>query len=265
MNAEEVELLRRRMGEVAALSPDDPQRQAVVRQISQVDDVLEREWLELIRADERMRLDLARITPPPGLQERLLAIPNQAAVRGRWMFRPSRWISALAAVLLLAAGLWGWTSVKKHQEARAVKLVATITMASHETEPEVAMVSSDWEKVRLTFQPSVYYPLDLPTMDPSWKLVGATVMQLGGKTMLYTRWERAKERCSLYQFCGKEFGVNAPVPRQELKPVANANVKVIVWTENHCDYALVIEQDSAVTGTEQQAGLQPISWSEHAA
>jgi hypothetical protein len=258
MNAEQIEQLRRRMGELATLPHDDPQRQALVQQISEVNGALEREWLELIHADEQLRIDLARVTPPPGLEERLLAIPGQAGLRGRWTFRPSHWLSALAAVLVIAVALWGLTSVKEQRVARAIDLVATVTMASHASEPELDITSSDWKAIVAASQQSVHYPLDLPTLDPSLRLTGAKVIELAGNTMLYTRWEHGSERYSLYQFCGKDFGLKRPLPRQELKPSPKADCSVIVWTENHCDYALVIEESLPASEPAQRSALRSI-------
>lgn len=260
MNAEQIEQLRRRMGEVAALSHDDPQRQALVQQISEVNGALEREWLELIHADEQLRIDLARATPPPGLEERLLAIPGQAGLRGRgrWILRPSHWLSALAAVLVIAVALWSLTGVTKQREARAIDLVATVTLASHESEPELAIVSSDWNAIRSAFQQSVYYPLDLPTLDTNLTLTGAKMINLAGNTMVHTRWERGSQRYSLYQFCGKDFGLSGPLPRQEVKPASKSNAKVIVWTEKHCDYALVVVEGPPAKERQPLADLRAI-------
>src|SRR6266542_435282 len=99
MNAEQIEQLRRRMGEVAALPHDDPARQELVQHISQIDGAAEQEWLALVAEDERLRIDLARVTPPADLEARLLAIPQQIRPQSSWFLRKSRWFYALAAVL----------------------------------------------------------------------------------------------------------------------------------------------------------------------
>ncbi len=246
MNAEEIEQLRRRMGEVAALPHEDAKRLAVVRQISQVEGPLEQEWLELLREDERMRLELARVTPPPDLEQRLLAIPQQIKPRTRWLLRTSRWVSALAAVLVIGLALWGVTAMKNHRLSRTLGDIATLAMASHETQPDLAVASSDWQVVRTALDGSLYFPIDRPKLDPSFKLLGGKVVKLAGASMVYTRWESAGRTYSLYQFCGKDFGINAPVARQEIspRPSPKARCNVIVWTEDHCDYALVIDGET---------------------
>ncbi len=64
--------------------------------------------------------------------------------------------------------------------------------------------------------------------------------------MVYTRWESAGRTYSLYQFCGKDFGLDAAVSRQEIRPrpTPKTRCNVVVWTEDHCDYALVIDGET---------------------
>jgi len=91
-----------------------------------------------LHADEfRAVVDLlpysvAQVQPPPGLEERVLAVA--AAPRRRRVWRVPAWGTAAAAVLLLAAfGIGGWAVGRNtHQpgpttvtEARAVSLVGT--------------------------------------------------------------------------------------------------------------------------------------------
>ena len=93
---------------------------------------------------------------------------------------------------------------------------------------------------------AVPYAVDRPKLDPSFKLVGGKVVSLGGRTMIYTRWRRGGTTYSLHQFCGKEFALNRPVARREVTPssLPNAPCRIIIWTENHCDYALVSAADA---------------------
>jgi anti-sigma factor RsiW len=246
MNAEQIEQLRRRMGEVASLLHDDPDRQAVLRQISRIDGPLQREWIDLVQQDERLRLDLGRVTPPPGLQERLLAIQQQHRPRKAWFFRGSRWMAALAASLVLIAGIWATLAIRQHQQAQTLQTIATLTIASHEGRPELSVVSSDWSAIEASLKNNVPFPVELPRLDPNLKLTGGKVMTLAGNKAIYTCWQSGGRTYSLYQFCGKDFGVHFAIPRQTIKPkIASASpCRVIMWTEDHCDYALVIENNA---------------------
>lgn len=102
--------VRRRMSEAALLPPEHPLRQAVVEHVAATDGSLEQEWLELVQEDERLRVELARVKPPPpGLHQRLMEIPLQArpsspAGRFRWAIAAMIAAAALAlAVLVLLA------------------------------------------------------------------------------------------------------------------------------------------------------------------
>ncbi|HEV2294852.1 MAG TPA: hypothetical protein VGR35_13450 [Tepidisphaeraceae bacterium] len=99
MNSQEHEDVRTRMPEAALLPPSHPLRQAIVEHIAATDGPLEREWLDLVQEDERLRVELARMKPPsPDLHRRLMEIPVQSQpdsliTRSRW------WI--IAAVILI--------------------------------------------------------------------------------------------------------------------------------------------------------------------
>lgn len=105
MTQQEHEDVRRRMPEAVLLPPEHPLRQALVEHLAVTNGPLEREWLELVREDERMRVELARVRPPPpSLRQRLMEIPVQTQPtlpheRSRW------WLVALitAAVFVTVA------------------------------------------------------------------------------------------------------------------------------------------------------------------
>ncbi len=258
MNDEQVAQLRWRMGEAAALPHDDPQRVDVVREISRTGGSLEREWLEFVCEDERLRLELARVEPPADLQQRLLAISREARSRPRWFRHASRWLYAMAALVLLGLMTWGTVSYQSRARvARSRDQVATLTMACHESEPQLSIVTSDWQEIWSATHMAVHYPVDRPKLDPSFQLIGGKVVTLGGSKMIYTRWQKAGRTYSLHQLCGKEFGLPRAIARQEVRPnsLSNPRCRVIVWTENHCDYALVFAADSEQPTVEQLRGV----------
>ncbi len=102
MTSETHEEVRRRMSEAVLLPPSDPLRQSVVERVAATDGPLEREWLELVQDDERLRVELARVKPPrPDLHRRLLDIPAQAQPNAvmsgmRW------WIAAAVGAVVIA-------------------------------------------------------------------------------------------------------------------------------------------------------------------
>lgn len=83
------------MPEAVLLRPEHPLRQAVVAHSAASDGPLEREWLELVQEDERLRVELARVRPPPPtLRQRLMEIPLQARPDSP-VFRSRWWIVAV--------------------------------------------------------------------------------------------------------------------------------------------------------------------------
>ncbi len=103
MTTLELQDIRQRMPEAVLLPPEHPLRQAVVEQVAATDGPLEREWLELVQEDERMRVELARVKPPsPDLHRRLMDIPAQTQPVPR--SRTGRWwlVVVVAAVLIIA-------------------------------------------------------------------------------------------------------------------------------------------------------------------
>jgi hypothetical protein len=250
MNTNDIQLeeLRRRMEEAALFAPEDPVRQAMVREISQLGGGVEQEWMDILQENERLRIDLARVNPPPGLQERLLAIPEQNHPRMRWWFRPPllspRWIGAVAALLAVAFGLIALLGQWEPRQARAVQTVASLAMASHEAYPQLQIASSDWGEIERSIDREFRFEIQRPDMPPDVELVGAAVTTLAGSEVLYTRWrEPGGVYCSVYQFCARDFDLKRPLPRQAILPgvgdIDGRPFEVIVWSEGHCDYALV--------------------------
>jgi hypothetical protein len=263
MNTNDIQLeeLRRRMEEAALFAPEEPARQAMVREISQRGGVLEQEWLALLEENERLRIDLARVNPPAGLQERLLAIPQHDHPRMRWWFRPplfsQRWIGAVAALLAVAFGLIALLGHWEPRQARAVQTVASLAMASHEAHPQLVIASSDWDEIERAIDREFRFEIRRPEMPPEVQLVGAAVTTLAGSEVLYTRWrEPDGTYCSVYQFCALDFGLKRPLPRQVILPgvgdIDGRPFEVIVWSEGHCDYALVRKAEPREAPQDQQ-------------
>lgn len=248
MTPEKMEELRRRMNEVALLSHEHPDRQALLREISGIDGPLEREWLDLLREDERLRLELARVDPPPGLEERLLAIAREHPPRRRrWLLR---WLAPLAAVVVVGLGVWvAITAVRQQRQEAALREFAVLAVAGDERRPELTVTTPDWQVVRASLQDQFPRSLDRPTeLDPSLSLVGGRAIMLAGNRVLYTRWQAPDGRnCSLYVFCATDFGLRRPLERRTITPRVSpgGRVQVLLWTEGHCDYALVLEQVDA--------------------
>lgn len=236
--------LRRRMEDVALFPPEDPQRQAVMQEISAIDGSLEQEWLELLQDNERLRLELARVEAPAGLEERLLAIPGQHPHRSFWRFRTRRWMLAVAALVALVIGASMFALLSSQRSGHAAQAFASLVANHHEAQPALSVSTGDWKVVEASFAGNFPLPIQRPSLDPSLRLEGGRLATLDGQEVLYTRWADGGTNYSLYQFCAKNFGLTHPLEKQSVLPRPSGSdprCRVIIWSEDHCDYALVVD------------------------
>lgn len=109
MTPEQREEFRRRMAEAALLPPEHPVRLAVVARVAAADGEIEDEWMRLVQDDERLRVELARVRPPPDLHRRLLTIPaQQPHARPKRVPDASRWAVGLTLTALAAVAVVAW-------------------------------------------------------------------------------------------------------------------------------------------------------------
>lgn len=244
MNSDAINNLRRRMEDVALFPPEDPQRQAVMQEISAIDGPLEQEWLQLLEDNERLRLELARVEAPAGLEQRLLAIARQHPRRRLWRFRTPRWIFAVAAVVALVVGSSIFALLNGQRSSRALQAFASLAANHHEAQPALSVSTEDWKVVEASFAGKFPLPIQRPSLDPDLRLQGGRLATLDGQQVLYTRWTDRGTTHSLYQFCAKSFGLRHPLDRMTVLPRAGASeprCRVIIWSEDHCDYAMVVD------------------------
>jgi hypothetical protein len=121
-------------------------------------------------------------------------------------------------------------------------------MAGHESGPELSVATSDWQALETALKKHVPFEIQRPTLDRSLQFLGGKATTLGGNHVLYTRWQSGGKTYSLYQFCAEDFGLRSPLRRRTVTPQVSrggGRCEVTVWTEGHCDYALVVEQSGS--------------------
>ncbi len=77
MSEESKKKLRRAMEEASFLPAGSSRRSEIAAEISREGEWAEVEWHELLAENERLRLDLGRVTAPAGLEESLLQLPEK--------------------------------------------------------------------------------------------------------------------------------------------------------------------------------------------
>ena len=239
------ELLYRRMEEVATLPADDPLRQQVVEQIAEQAPELEDNWLELLREDEQLRLELRRVDIPAGLAETLMTIPESDHV-SRSHRRLVLWsVSSLAAAVVIISVIWSVAMLGSVDVDQARQALATLAAKRHMDQPTLTVPTADAKLIETTFQNHLPYEVRMPQLDASFQLVGGAASTLDGQPVVYSRWTRGDQVYSLYQFCAADFSLPDELVRQALtcpNPAApDRPCRVVIWTEDHCAYALVNE------------------------
>ncbi|MHC4996191.1 MAG: hypothetical protein ACYTGQ_14195 [Planctomycetota bacterium] len=247
------EQLLRRMEEVAALPPHDPQRIELLAEIIEAGPEAEAHWIDLIADDERARLDLLRVHPPAGLAERLHTLPHDHLgslnLHPNPFLRPRLWATVGAAACVIFA-----VSLTVGQLNRGLRLdrqfnnLGAMAANHHELHepharytfrgPDAAIVTAG-----LRAQPNLPFEATIPTLGPEYKLLGARICQLGGEKVACTQWERNGKTYTLYQFCPDNFDMPDTFARRNVAlPGLTHNdpeTAVTFWAEGQCAYALV--------------------------
>lgn len=241
------------MEEVSMLPPEHPRRRAAEAEISRRGPWAEEEWLRILREEEELRLQLQRVSIPAGLEERLLAIPEEVALPRR-VLSGRRLLAAVAGVvavvLIAGAFFYGWCQ-QGHSEQ--VKALAWLAMNDHLKASPVTVETSERGELERALADRIPFPVVLPELGPKLKLVGGRRCRLAGKTVALTAWRGpGGERFTLFQFRPDEFGlppkVGTKISHRKTPSVAEYPCDVLVWTEAGRGYALVADRGSGLEG-----------------
>ena len=253
--SQDKEILRRRMGEVASLPVDDPQRQETVRQILALGPEVEEEWLDLLRDDELIRLALGRADPPTGLEQMLRSIPDQAPSQRVGRFRGALWGSGIAAAIIVALTLWLMVGGRGNalSTGGAKDRLAAMASQLHGLSPALTLETSQPWRIESELDGYLPEPVRVPKLREGFQLVGAIPTMLDGHRVVITRWRCPEGHdCSVYQFCAQDFDLPPRLPREKLIAAAGPGkprYQVVIWNEDHCAYAMVTQLiDSPLQG-----------------
>ncbi len=262
MNTNDREKLRHRMGEVAALPPDDPLRREVETEIARQGVWAQKEWLELLGLDECLRIELRRSSEALGLEERLLAVPDETSLPRH---RLIRWSMAAAAVLLLVCGGLAVLVLSGRDHTQQIRQIAITAIGDHMVGQSLAIETSEKATLVTALKPQIHFDVKIPQLGQGFRLLGGRKCVISKQTVLYTRWEKGGHEYSLYQFCPKDFGLPNDFSR---RTVVSDGLRsedacdALVWTEKGCAYVLVAHRDAFVptltkySGTEQDLGIR---------
>jgi hypothetical protein len=263
--------LRERMQQAALLPGQDPVRAQVLQEIAAaaIDDPLhfddeqgsaQKEWLMLSEETERLKLALLSVPVPAGLEDRLLAIPDQKTAPVAWWNRPlpelftiRRLAVAAGLLLVIAAGWFAYTGLGAWRERRAIEHVAALAVDLHKTlatqPPADQITTSDPKAAQAFLQPRVSFPAIMLSA-PNTRLTGAAVVRLGNAPAALTRWEREGHTYTLLEFVPATVGLPASFPQQNAdEPAPNLTgvpMRTVVWAEpsQGCGWVLVTDKNA---------------------
>ena len=248
MNASERDELIRRMEEAVLLPPGDPVRQQMCCEVVEAGEWARQYWLELVRSDEKLRLELLDVEPPAGMEQRLRSLADEPAgsepsrvARGPLLSRRGLLGMAASVAALASVGSVAWLREGRSLEARFAHLGEAV--GSHHAHPHaVDLATSDPTQAVAHFAGAFEWDVRLPTMDASYEFIGASRCRLNGEPVLCTQWnDRDGRRYSIFQFCAPDHGLPEQFDRRTVEvPMAGSRRgEVTFWTEAHCAYVMI--------------------------
>ena len=201
MNSQDKAKLRRAMGEAAILPPKDQERRAIEAQIAKAGTWAEKEWLGILEEDEHLRLELMRVDPPAGLEERLLKIPNSI---GQPLYPSTfRWWAAAASVFLALGGLlllYAWKDAwKAPRTDTQVVTLAALAIGNYMRNQTLTVETNDIDLLQKKLTHQVPFPVIVPEMGSGCSLIGGRDCKLCKYPVAYSLWSMPQGKSAIFQ------------------------------------------------------------------
>lgn len=242
------EELLRLMEEAVILPPEDPQRRALETTVAGEEAWAKEEWLDLLREDELLRLELRRVPSPGGLEQRLLSIPEEVHRPRRFV---PRWAGVAAAILAFTMGVGLLRYFHKAAEfSERINNIALFAASDHVNDHSLALERGDKAAIVAHLSKQVPFKVKIPNLPPGFQLIGGRKCSLGTRTVAYTRWEWRQIGYSLFQLCPKDFDLPDAFPRRIVSmkgpAMAGEPCEILIWAEKGCAYAIVTGSHSSL-------------------
>jgi hypothetical protein len=253
MDEKRKEILRQAMIEASLLPPDDPRRCELEAEISRAGEWAESQWLQIQAENERLRLDLRRVTPPESLEKELLELPRKSAGELNRLIR-EHWLARAAAILLIAVVSGGIMYYLNNRGGQGSLVeLARLAIDNHVHNQDVTVITLNPEYLERHLAAAVPFKIVMPAVNSQYNLVGGRSCSLGTHPVVYTRWASREGCCSLFQFRCSDFDL----PDQSGKEVIHSSkvdcpeakgrdCNAVVWSEQGRGYALVADSSCAM-------------------
>jgi len=241
MNSQDKAKLRRAMGEAAILPPEDQERRSIEAQIAKAGPWAEKEWLGILEEDEHLRLELMRVDPPAGLEERLLKIPNTI---GQPLYPSTfKWWAAAASVFLALVGLLLLYAWKAPRTDSQVVTLAALAIENHMRNQTLTVETNDIDLLQKKLTHQVPFPVIVPEMGPGFSLIGGRNCKLCKYPAAYSLWSTPQGKSALFQLRASDFGL-PPNMKKDIRCYKNLvrpgdPCDTVIWTIDGRGYALL--------------------------
>ncbi len=232
-----------RMQEMVLLPVDDERRMKFEAEVARAGEAVKQAWLSLVYEEEWLRLELMEASPPPRLNEQILAIPNLSR-QDRFSIRHWFLIGA-AALILIICGLLFWRVGDQWTFNQNLHTLALLAMNDHVDEAHLDIKTNQKTELEKALHDQFSFHLALPELGSRYKLIGGRRCVLGTHPVLYSRWEGSNGECTLYQFQPSDFSLNSTMKRTLIQPKGPATERhpceVLVWVQEEKGYILVAD------------------------
>jgi hypothetical protein len=238
--------------ELAAMLPvDDPERGRVAAKVEAVGPAAQGRWRVLTAEAEQLRLGLAQVAVPDGLELKLLGAATQT--RSFWARYRAVWIGLAATILLVIGSLWSIAQIRAVHERKmeeSIHMLAAMAVSQHTNRLEM-IETSEPGQIESAVQPLTNFEVVVRQPPRSVRLLGGGLCSVGAQPGVFTRYANGGRVYTLLQApmwplgVPKDFKPRVEVPRQSC-PVTGS-YKVAMWVEPslNCVWMLVSPDDGS--------------------
>lgn len=175
------------------------------------------------------------------------------------IFRPRRGmfymgVGALAAAACLTAlVIVGIGILNLWKSEAALQSLISFAINDHLNHRDVAFRSEDPAELRQALANKLPFEVEIPRIDPGFKVVGARAERIGANSVAYSTWTGKHDNVySLLQFRRVDFGVDSPNGPQLVTPrdiaVKHTPCEALYWSKGEYGFVLVADHGELLDG-----------------
>lgn len=245
--------------ELASLPAGDARRRQFEENLAMAEPNELLHWQGVLHETDRLHSTLPKVDLPPGLEDRLLKIPDARRGFAPWgqinQWSWQNWLSGIAAILLLSLGAFYYMNAAPRISTLPdsfAESIADQAVQVHEMPSPLDVASNDIATVQTAMnQGKVPFPVVVLKPTGNLDLIGGGVCSISGTPAVFTRWKSGAQSDTLYQFEGKQIGVPAMFYRRLEVPTSlwhdTHHYRVVIWPgdSGKCTWALVLETENS--------------------